>query len=450
MESALHSRSHYNQFGKSFDKTFRMNKILLILLVFITTLSKAQMLLIPLGQSKKVISNSSALWVENKKILQAEPAGNSWLLRGLQEGTSLVQAGNDLYTVHVVSPKSHQALDMINKELKKYIGLKSNVKNGQIIIEGRIYQWREWLNLANFMDISEVDYQFMAANSDQVKTEAQNYFNEKMREENLPMQNINFSKAPEFRISDSNEDISKYQKLLKPFGIKLIKDKTSIDLAPVVKLEMTILEINKNLKRKYGISWPDSFSTQIFPEFTWNTFSAELNALEQNGDAKILASPNLLCRSGQESTFLVGGEFPIKISTKSVKQVIWKNYGISLKFKPKADSSGRMSLAIESEVSSLDSSLSVDGVPALKTNRVSSHFDLSKSELVALSGLIKEDQGQQTEGLPGLSSLPILGSLFGSKNFQNSKTELVIFVKPSVVNFNHDLKPTENNLRHLK
>ncbi len=425
-----------------------MKNLLLLLLLLKTLSADAQTLLISLGQSEKIKSSTAALWIEDKKILRGEFSGGAWTLQGAHEGSTYVQSGNQLYHVHVLHPKKRKIWEDLNKVIKNYVGLRPEVKGGQLTIQGRLYRWQEWLSLSHFFKNKEVPYIFEAEIPEFLKEKAQNYFEEKMNALGVVPMKLKFSQPPELKLAENQEFFEKYENLLRPFGVTIAKDKLAIEMLPVVKLEMTIMEINKNLKRKYGLSWPESFSAQIFPDFSWSAFSAELDNLEQNGQGKILASPNLLCRSGQEASFLVGGEFPIKISTKSVKQVVWKNYGISLKFKPRADSSGRMSIAIDSEVSSLDPSLMIDGVPALKTHKVSSHFDLVKSELVALSGLLKDEQGQHSQGLAGLAHLPILGALFGSQDFQNNKTELVIFVRPSLVK--HGPREKINpNLQHL-
>ena len=405
-----------------------------------------QTLILQLGQSKNIPLSQDALWVENKKLIKAQANGGFWNILGLQEGSTLVRSGPALYQVHILHPKNAKFYETINTEIKKFIGLKSDIKEGKIVIDGRLHLWEQWVKLASFFKPLDIEYSFLAKSSEKNRDKIQKILDEQLQERGLLPVKINFSEPVEVKISEADENFEKYYNFFKSYGITVSKNKNSIDLKPIVRLEMTLLEINKNLRRKYGFSWPENISAQALPDFSWKSFSAELHLLEQSGQAKILASPNILCRSGEEAAFLVGGEFPIKISTRNNKQVIWKNYGISLKFKPKADSSGRMSVSIESEVSSIDSSLMVEGVPALRTNKVSSHFDLTKSSVVALSGLLKEDQGKHSEGLPGLSSIPILGSLFGSQNFQNNKSELVIFVRPSI---NNSEEPPTSSLSHI-
>ncbi len=92
-----------------------------------------------------------------------------------------------------------------------------------------------------------------------------------------------------------------------------------------------------------------------------------------------------------------------------------------------------MSVELETNVSSIDKSKTVEGVPALHTHKLISHFDLAESKTIALSGLIKNESGESSEGLPYLAQLPILGSLFSSKDFLENRTELVILVTPKLM-----------------
>ena len=72
-------------------------------------------------------------------------------------------------------------------------------------------------------------------------------------------------------------------------------------------------------------------------------------------------------------------------------------------------------------------------MPAMFTNSVSSHFDLVQAKTIMLSGLIKSDSQQSNQGLPWLTQIPILGVLFGSQDFRENRSELVIFVTPTII-----------------
>jgi pilus assembly protein CpaC len=217
-------------------------------------------------------------------------------------------------------------------------------------------------------------------------------------------------------------------------GISVLIAADSLELLPVIRVDITVVEMSKDASRTIGIQWPESAQFQVLPDriTTSDSLQATLYAMESRGEVKMLASPNLICRSGKEAEFLAGGEVPIKVSNYKVHEVIWRKYGVLLKIKPVADSTGRISLSIETEVSSL-SDLSPDGTPSIKTNRVSSQFDLSHPRVVALSGLLKESERNKADGVAFLSKIPILGSLFSSQNFQSNKSELVIFVHPRLM-----------------
>ena len=103
-----------------------------------------------------------------------------------------------------------------------------------------------------------------------------------------------------------------------------------------------------------------------------------------------------------------------------------------MKMIAKVDLTQKLSIKIEAEISSLDRSVSVEGIPGLKTNRVKSHFDLSSPKTIALSGLIRAEEARAQDGLLGIQHLPILGKLFSSREFQREQTELIILVRPRV------------------
>jgi pilus assembly protein CpaC len=75
----------------------------------------------------------------------------------------------------------------------------------------------------------------------------------------------------------------------------------------------------------------------------------------------------------------------------------------------------------------------VDGVPGILTNRLHTHIDLSEPRTIALSGLIKQEQGLSQNGVWGLRNIPLLGALFESQDFRENRSELVIILRPRVM-----------------
>jgi pilus assembly protein CpaC len=161
--------------------------------------------------------------------------------------------------------------------------------------------------------------------------------------------------------------------------------------------------------------------------------NAQLNLLAQNGSASILAEPQLSARNGAKASFLAGGEYPYTVSTINGPTVLFKAYGVTLEIQPRVDSRGIIRAQINSEVSSIDSSVSTQAGPGLRTRKTSTEFNVGSGETIVLSGLISRETSTDVDKVPLLGDLPILGALFRSKRFQNKETELVVFVTPTVV-----------------
>lgn len=161
--------------------------------------------------------------------------------------------------------------------------------------------------------------------------------------------------------------------------------------------------------------------------------NAQLNLLEQSGKASILAEPQLSTRSGYRASFLAGGEFPYSVATVNGVTVQFKPYGIRLDIDPKVGTNGVIRAVVDSEVSSLDASITTTAGPALLTRRTKTEFNVRNGETIVLSGLLQRSMSTDIDKLPMLGDIPILGALFRSKRFQNKETELVVFVTPTVV-----------------
>ncbi|MES2950574.1 MAG: pilus assembly protein N-terminal domain-containing protein [Pseudomonadota bacterium] len=164
--------------------------------------------------------------------------------------------------------------------------------------------------------------------------------------------------------------------------------------------------------------------------------NAQLNLMEQNGTATLLAQPTLSTRSGSKATFLVGGEFPYTVSNLNGTTVVFKPYGIRLEIEPRVDHTGVVRAKIMSEVSDIDTSVSSTGGPALRTRKTETEFNVREGGTIVLSGLLKRDVSSAVDKVPLLGDIPVLGALFRSKRFQNNETELVVFVTPRVTDQN--------------
>jgi pilus assembly protein CpaC len=163
-----------------------------------------------------------------------------------------------------------------------------------------------------------------------------------------------------------------------------------------------------------------------------------IDALKQNGMAKILAEPNLMTTSGVEAKFLAGGEFPVPVPGQDgTIRIEWKKYGVQLAFLPHVLADGRIRMKVSPEVAEPDSTTGVTiqsyVVPGVKTRRASTTVQLKSGQSFAIAGLFRNDIQETVGKVPLLGDIPILGLLFRSQSFIKRQTELVIVVTPYVV-----------------
>jgi pilus assembly protein CpaC len=384
-----------------------------------------------LGEHKQINQKFSKIWIENPKIAVAELKNNKFYLKSLNTGITYYRLDNNLFRV-VVSPiGSHQLFKDWSAYKNNFVNLRVSYCREFVCLKGQLYRLKDYIRIREYN--SKVLIALEVA--DNLKPDLQKYLETELRKKSVTPLKIQFAE-PWTIYANKSKAKSHISEVTQTFGILSDFKSENTDIGENIKISVKIVEISKNFERKIGLRWPDSYQAQILDYSTLApvpSFDLALNAAEKSGDAKILASPNLICRSGKEADFFAGGEFPIKVLGLRSKEIQWKRYGIALKLKPVIDPLAQMSLQVETEISTLDRSISVDDVPALHSNRVSSYFDLIHSKTIVLSGLIKSESSENNEGIPWLKNIPVLGSLFNSKNFLENKSELVIFVTPELM-----------------
>jgi len=240
-----------------------------------------------------------------------------------------------------------------------------------------------------------------------------------------------------------------------------------VTLAEVRRDIIKQLGIDLNTNLNYGTAVVNFSNANPFTAFghslTGNTLTtsfgsppsvqATLRAMESAGVIRTLAEPNVTAVSGESATFIAGGEFPIPAGYSCdptthvcTTQITFKRFGISLNFTPVVLTEGRISLRVMSEVSELsnDNSLTLNQavtastvnsvtIPSIRTRRAETTLEIPSGGAMAMAGLIADQTKQAINGFPGLMQLPILGTLFRSRDYVNSQTELMILVTPYVV-----------------
>jgi pilus assembly protein CpaC len=225
--------------------------------------------------------------------------------------------------------------------------------------------------------------------------------------------------------------------IIKQLGINL----SGVNGTPLVKSfspESAISFLSSN-----GFNIAGQALSGSFLNLTWGDFSATLQALEQDGVVRTLAEPTLSAISGESAKFLAGGEFPVATGQDQNGNVTieFKPFGVGLSFTPIVLSEDRISLAVETEVSSLTASgaLTVGSggnaisIPGLTVRRASTTLEMPSGGTMVMAGLLDQRMRQSLNGWPGLKELPVLGALFRSRDYSKAQTELAIFITPYMV-----------------
>ena len=233
-----------------------------------------------------------------------------------------------------------------------------------------------------------------------------------------------------------------------------------------VMLQVHVAEVQRSVARQLGLTqlqggFNDAGSVTL-PGFTLNpnavasilgktmigkniTLQGLFEALESKGYASVLAEPTLTALSGETAVFFAGGEFPVPVPQlgapgSSQITIDYKQYGVSVGFTPTVYGD-TINLVVAPEVSALDkaNSVTLQGfvIPGITTRRAKTTVEVRDGQSFAIAGLIRREFSDTLRGLPGVSSLPVLGALFRSTAYQNNESEVVIIVTA------HLAKPTE-------
>jgi pilus assembly protein CpaC len=261
--------------------------------------------------------------------------------------------------------------------------------------------------------------------------------------------------------------------IVAPFGKSIVNN---LKVAPVpvdkqILLKVRFAELNRNSTTSFGINLVSMGATNTIGSITTGQFQAPrpseigrnttfslsdalnifafrpdldlavlIKALQNQGILQIIAEPNLVTTNGKEASFLVGGEFPVPVlqggGNAGAVTIQFREFGIRLTFNPSITENGTVKMYVKPEVSTIDiaNGVSMSGflVPALATRRMETNVELGPGQSFVIGGLIDDRVQETLAKIPGLSSIPLLGTLFKSREERKNKTELVVIVTPEI------------------
>jgi pilus assembly protein CpaC len=167
-------------------------------------------------------------------------------------------------------------------------------------------------------------------------------------------------------------------------------------------------------------------------------FGVLLEALETKNLVRTLAEPNLTALSGQEASFLAGGEYPIPVSDADGGVTIeYKPFGVQLSFIPRVVDGHRINLELNAAVSAIDLGTSVTNsgfaVNGFTRRETKTTVEMMDGQSFAIAGLLQDDFSDSAAQVPWLGDIPILGALFRSANYERDQSELVVIITPHLV-----------------
>ena len=186
-----------------------------------------------------------------------------------------------------------------------------------------------------------------------------------------------------------------------------------------------------------GLVFSDFLNVLAFN--TQKNIGVVIKALQTRGLFQSLAEPNVVTQNGTEAMFLAGGEYPYPVlqGVSGAVTVMFKEFGVRLRFTPTIVGPGLIHLKVAPEVSALDFSnaISISGfrVPSLTTRRTETEVELRDGQTFAVAGLLDNTVTETMSKIPGLGDIPILGLLFRSQAYQKNQTELVVMITPHIV-----------------
>lgn len=246
--------------------------------------------------------------------------------------------------------------------------------------------------------------------------------------------------------------------LAERFAPQSVTSQLSVGASQSVVLEVRVLEATRAVLHDVGVSTAvqnDSFQfitgggllgadpptglLNLTGGSGSTSIDVQLQLLEAKGVVRTLARPNLTAISGEQASFLAGGEFPYPVpqvangGTPTIT-IEFRKYGVRLDFKPEVLDNGLIRLEVEPEVSKLDqsNSVKVNGflIPGLITRTTHTTVELRNGASLAIGGLYQRDYQNELRQVPGLGEVPVLSALFRSARWRRAETELVIIVTP--------------------
>ena len=183
--------------------------------------------------------------------------------------------------------------------------------------------------------------------------------------------------------------------------------------------------------------------------------TAVLNTLASKSLLKVISSPSLMVLDNHTAAISVGDQQPVNTGTTisssgtivTTNNIQYKDTGVMLNVTPSVNAGDLVTMEIEQAITDIGRPDDVTGQRSFMQRQIASKVAVRSGETLVLGGLIKNNQSQSSSGLPLLSSIPVLGGLFGSQNKSDSRTELLVVITPRVLRSDEDARAVSREMR---
>lgn len=234
-----------------------------------------------------------------------------------------------------------------------------------------------------------------------------------------------------------------------------------------VVVDVEILEVNRSRLRDYGIEitsgvqntqgvagavFPDPTRRQTLDQNPYKKANLVVTSLpgviyrllRSDSDTRLLAAPQLRISEGQTAQARFGDQVPVPVTTftpiatgglsqQPITSFEYKNVGVNIDLTPRVHDDGDVTLNLKLDISAVASSAGFQGLPTFTSRQVNSIIRLRDGETNILAGLIRDSERRGLTGLPGLSSVPVLGKIFSRNQVEGQQTDIVMTLTPHVV-----------------
>ena len=419
------------------------------------------------GQQKVIQLGSVArVAIGEPEIADVKQVGGrgELLLTGVGEGRTslLVWRSNDTRLSYVVVVRRQDPKELVS-EVRALLGdregIQVRVVGDRVLLDGETVTTGDYERVTQILQLYPSVKSFVRASGNARKLAAES-LNRALQKNGL--RGVSAAALGSSLVLEGSEDLKKLDLLTRATGEKA-ENLVTVAVRKMVLVEVDFVEVSSGSSKVVGIKPPsslvstgdgvtasvnivqplrglDSGQTQKSGSLTVNAAAAtgfSAAARFDDGAARVLSRPRLICASGEKAEFTAGGEIPILMATQNQFSVEFRKFGIILRITPTADRTGNIATDIYAEISDLDRSISVRAngfeVPGFRVRDVKTSVNIQDGETIVLSGLFSYSDDKEVSKVPLLGHIPILGELFKSRSFIEHKTELAIYVTPRLI-----------------